>query len=280
MSVLGGHRPASGGSPVNLDTNKEPIGWGSNGALTTITSSATPNALGATSATLGTTANAWAGFYIYVNQPSGPFDYYQVDLSFDGGATWPVLGLHYEPSNTASVAPIRLPIKVSAGADVRARLRASSPSLTLRVALEGIIRTAASPPCFTSLVPLNINTAATGVATTVTLVHATAWTLTITSTVADYGGLLVMYGSHTSGATPNDSQYAAALVGIGASGSEVEVSRDAVYLIASGNSIRAVGCGVVEKAIPAGTRIASAVRAAVADGTTDRIGIGVYGLVA
>lgn len=281
MSFVSTGAPAGGGAPTNLDTTKEPIGWGTGGALTTLTSGGSGNALGATSASLGTTANAWESFYLYVSQASSAGDYYQVDLSFDGGSTWPAVGLHYEPNgNVISYAPYRLPIKVAAGSDVRARLRASSASLTLRMALEGVVRTSASPPGFTSLVPLNINTAATGVAVTTTLASATAWTQTIAATAADYGGLLVMYGSHTSGATPNDQQYGAALVGIGASGSEVEISRDSVLLISSGNSCRTIGCGVIQKAIPAGTRIATAFRGSgTMDGTTDRIGVGVYGLV-
>lgn len=269
------------GQNANLNNSYEPLGWNlvsgnPDGTLTLVTASTSANAYGATSA-LGTTANAWAGFLLYLG-PANSTNRYVLDISFDGGTTWAVTGLYCEPSSSGMQPPLRLPLAVPQGATISVHAKCSaSPSQTIRVGVVGIIRNSSSPPCFSTMTGLNFDGAATRAATADTALSGTGsptYTQAVASTAAAYGALFVMLGA---GATaPVTAQAAALSIATGASGSEVEIARQYLWIAASALTVPHFAPYVIEKSIPVSTRISAKVAAAVPG--SDAIRVGIYGL--
>lgn len=273
---------AASGANVNLNNSYEFLGWtlssgNPDGTLTGVAGGTTANTFPVTGTSIGTTANAWAGFFLYLGPAST--NRYILDISFDGGTTWAIQGLYVEPASSGMQAPMRVPVAVPAGAVIVARLKASASTQTLHVGFVGIIKNASSPPCFSTMTGLNIDGTATHAATADTPLSSPAtntWTSQVASTAAAYGALFMMPGGGTS--TPITAQAAALSLGVDPTGGTTyaEVARYDLWIApASQPTLHAMGY-IIEHAVPAGSRLATRILA-VTPGS-DAMRVGLYGL--
>lgn len=264
----------SGGANVVVnpqDVTHEPLGYGADGSMTVLTSG-TSNVKGAY-ANLGVTAAAWCGFWIEVGISSTSSIRSLMDISIDGGSTIAVADL-YTSISTTGTHRIYIPLQVPAGRTVSARIQANTGSITIRAAVLGRVTGSNTPPGFGTCTRLvTADTAATRPpATNVALQSSLAtWTQLLAATAADYGALLLSFGEATTNAT---AQQIAALIAIGASGSEVEWTRAAGFNGTTAGNLSRIN-NLVTKLIPSGSRIAAAALGATPG--TDAIRVGLHG---
>lgn len=242
--------------PANPDIAYEPLGYGTDGALTPVVAGASVSVKGSY-VTIGTTVNAWAGFYLEVSQVTASARY-ALDIRA-GGTTIIVPDFYVEGAGNTRVF---IPLQVAAGTLLEARSQCTNASSTMRIAVSGRIAAANIPPAFTTMTALTTFDTGTRPSTTAVPTAATiAWTQLVASTAAAYGALLIQVGQ---GTIPATQQQATAYIAIGGAGSEVQIARMAAFAQTSSPSfVRAYR--LIEKAIAAGTRLSAAMLAPAAD---------------
>lgn len=272
---------ASGGTPiVNPDTDLETIGAGANGTGTTVTSSGSANTKGSwvqltAAGSAGVTVNNNSELTLWIGKQGSASDRLLMDISLDGGTTVHVANLYIHPGSTPRYDRVRLPINVPAGSNVQVRCQAQAGTKSVAVFAVCMKRTASTPPNFTSIAALNVDTAATRPSATDVSLGNTYVEL-VASTAATYGGLIAILGDN--GTVPALEQTALITLGVGAAAAEVAVANWGAWAATSTPYFRSAFSPLVPKAIASGSRIAAKL-AAVTPGT-DNARIGLYGLVA
>lgn len=263
---------AAAGAPANPDLTYEYAGF-NNGAGTVVTAG-NANVLGSASASLATTASAWSDFTLYAGNSSTSNGRFLLDISFNGGSTWPVLDLVAYPGGSTSSGMVGIPIQlpVPAGSDIRVRCRGTSNAITIAVFVVGVVDTALRPPFYSTITALNLDQAASGALVDLPLNSAGAFTQIIASTASAYGALLVI---PTFGGAVATSQPAMIALATGAAASEavffqLPVAMNSTTVLVRGRA------NVIEKAIPSGTRISAYARATTPG--SDVVRVALYGL--
>lgn len=254
----------------NPNDTYEALGYGTDGSLTLLTAAGSGNTKGSY-ATVGTTANAWAGFYIDIGNPNTAANRYILDIR-TGGATIIMPDLYIQPGASSS-GRVFVPLAVASGVLIEARVQCQTASGTLRIALSGRIASASTPPCYAQATALNADTTNTRASTT-NVPYASSlgsYTQLIASTAATYGALLAVAADNGTMAT---TQQTAHIVATGAAASEVALGRIAAGA-ANAAPIMPRGFRLFEQGISSGTRIAAASLAATPG--TDNARIGLYG---
>lgn len=244
--------------PPNPDDSYEGIGFGTDGSMTIITAAAGAHAKGSY-ATIGTTANAWAGFWLEIGDSNGSTRRYLVDVRA-GGATVIVPDLFIVPTITGS-GRAWLPIAVAAGTLIEARCQCDTGSSTIRLAASGRIRSSNSPPCFSSAVSITtVDNAGTTVGLTSVPLQSSLGTYTelVTSTAATYGALMATVDRS---GTPATSQEATTIIAVGAAASEVPIGRISAHINTSAPFVIRAN-RTFEKSVLLGSRLSAATLAA------------------
>lgn len=267
---------AAGGANQNLDNSYENCGFNTDGQGTTITANSSANVEGSTSASVCTTGNAWRGFKLYIGSGGASASRDAFDISLDGGSTWVVNDVYIEPSQALAPLEIWFPLQVPASADIRLRMRSSSGSGTVKVALAGYIGNAQSPPVYTAMDNITAldtaNTRATSTDVPLTT-SDTAFTQSIASTSQTYGAIMLACGHN--GSTPATPQTAKYSLATGAGGSETIVYSQLGFVSNGTTPCARQPLGFVQKTIASGTRLSVQVDAATPG--TDNLRIAVYG---
>lgn len=263
--------PPSGGSPVNPDNTVQTMGYGAAGAGTQLTAGGT-NAEGSPTA-LGTVGGtSWAGFYVDVGMGSNSAARFLLDLSFDGGSTWAVQNLFVQPGTSGAYTRIYLPLNVASGANISARVQSSQASATINIALKGLLRNANSLPLFSTFTALNIDNTNSR-PSTVDVALSNTFVEEVTSTAAAYGAIMGVVADN--GTLPTAAQGGSFAIGLGASGSEVEIDRWGVQIATSAPAIRTGASPVLMKTIPSGSRLSA--RGLAATPGSDAFRVALYG---
>jgi hypothetical protein len=267
---------SSGSStPVNVNASYEDLGYGTDGSLTLVTGGAVH--VKGTYVTLGTTANAWAGFELEIGDPSNAGNRHLIDIKIGGVAvvngTSGISNIYAQPA--VSSGRLRFPMAIAAGQTIEASIQSSTASGTLRLAATGRIANANTPPMFTTCTTLTtMDTAATRAAAgNITLASTLGtWTQLVASTGSTYGALLAVFGDN--GTTPATAQQITAVIGTGAAPSEVALGRVAGHTATSSFLVSRMA-RLFETNIGSGTRIVAAALATTPG--TDAIRAGLYG---
>ena len=268
---------SSGGANQNLNNSYETLGYGTAGTGTLVTANASANTKGSYSASLGTTAADWAGFYLHIGSASASTVRYIVDVSLDNGSTVHVPNLYLEPGQTVGPTVIWIPLFVASGAVIVARIQASTGAATLRVGVQGVVDNSQSAPMYTTMTALNIDTAATRAGTADIAFQDNAGTTygaIVASTGAEYKAFLFSPGSN--GTNPGTSQAALLKFATGAAASEVEFGDWPIWVMnaaAPYNVDRSLA--YFERTIAASTRLS--VKPLVATPGTDNLRMAAYG---
>jgi hypothetical protein len=274
------HFISFGSAPTNPNVTFEALGFGSNGAGTTITANASANAKG-TGVPIATTSAAWTGFILYAANASAASLRWLIDLSFDGGSSWTAVSNVYTSANTAAQQSLaqRIPLIVPASTSVYARAQCSTGAATIKVALEGIVGGTTNAPGFTTFSSLLADTTNTRPSTIDVPLDddgSSGWTQLISSTAATYGAIMGVVDGN--GTVFGAAQAATVLLGTGAAASEVEIGRWMVGLNTTTVGVTRGWGAPVETSIPSGTRISAQIRAATPGAGPDNGRIGLYGL--
>lgn len=266
---------ASGSSsPVNPDNSFEALGYAGTGALTVVTGNATANTKGSY-ASLGTTSNDWAGFWLIFGQASNASARLMFDVAI--GTTVIAPNVYAEPGaagNAANAFSVFIPINVPASSNIQVRSQSSSGATTTGVAVRGVIRNANSPPCFNTMTALTADTTNTRASTVSTgFASSATWTEQIASTAATYGAMLMIPGRST--VDPTVNQDVTYLLATGAASSEVEFWRQTASSKGASVYYQSNDITLIEHSVTSGSRI-SASPMAVTPGTMT-VCLGLYG---
>ena len=252
------------GANANLNNTYEYAGVDAGGLSTLLTGNVSGNTKGSASplsaeGSAGVTANAWAGFWVYINGSSAGSTRWLIDISFDNSATWAVSNLYAEPGAGATPMRVFIPLNVPAGSTITARAQASaSSSPTVRVGLKGVVRNASSPPLFTTMASLTADTSTTRASSadiSTVASGSTTWATVVASTAATYGELLAIPGS---GTTVTTAELGMIRLGVGAAASEVELAgRDPVQYASALPSVARSVVSRIERSVASGLRISA-----------------------
>lgn len=267
-----------GGANQNLNNSYESLGFTTTFVGTACT--AGNGSKGSASATLGTTAAAWSGFWLYIAWASTSNARYLVDVSKDGGSTWFVTNFYIEPSGSGDPASgYWFPLNVAASSDIRIRAQGVSGSGTVRAWVRGVLTNSQSPPAFNTFTALNAdttNTRPSGGDVTMVANGSTTFTELVASTGAQYGGLAAVLGGPSGGAVTTGQMVMLALA-TGAAASETVIARHAAGTNnASAASFRGQPGIYIEKTIAASTRLSVQVFSNT-QGANDMAVVGLYG---
>lgn len=263
----------SSGANLNLDNAEEPVGINTDGTATTVTAGAS-NALG-TYQDLGTTAAAWAGFWIYYGPASASSSRMLLNLRING-TTVIVPNLYLEPNQAVGPMRIFIPLAVAAGTLIAAAVQAATGAQTVKVGLVGIVRNAQSAPMYTSMTALNVDTTNTRAATADVAAQNSAgatYTTLSASLAADYHAFLFSPGHN--GTNPATSQAAKITFATGAAAAEVEFGFHATWINNSSSAFPSRPLHFIERTILAGVRLST--KCAVVTPGTDAIRVAAYG---
>ena len=267
---------ASGsGANQNLDNTYERLGQGAVGVGSACTAGAGSKGTGAS---IGTTSSAWSGFWIYVQAASTSNNRYLVDISNDNGSTWFVSNLYIEPNGSAPVFAIFVPLNVAAASVMTFRAQGNGAG-TVRVWLMGVVTNSQSPPMFSSMTALNVDTTNTRPGQsdlTMVASGSTTFSEIEDSTVATYGALMAVVGGPTTGAVTT-SQATLLNIGTGAAASETIIGALSVYSNSgSAASFRSQAPLLLYKTIASGSRL-SVQMLSTTQGANDLYQCGLYG---
>lgn len=266
---------AFGSAIPNAANTYEPLGFGAASAGTTVTAHASANTKGAY-ASIGTTVNNWAGFWVLISGAVNATNRFLVSLSTNGGSSDLCPNLFAQPGQGTSggVVAYYIPIPVASGAGLHAACQSGTGSAVCSVSILGVLAGAASRPGFTTMTALNVDTANTR-PSTVDVPLTDSWVQLVPSTAAAYGSIIMTAGGN--GTTLGTSQNGSVALGVGAASSEVEVFRRWYYLPGANAPIRFDGAAAYDNSIPSGSRLSVKADAAVEG--TDAIRVALYGFV-
>jgi hypothetical protein len=265
-----------GNAPVNRADTFEHLGFGTDGALTTLTGGAA-NAPGSPGIDFGATANDWAGFDVFAHTASVSADRCLVDVATDSNFTNIIAPkLPFQPS-TNQAQRIFVPLNVPAGTHLYVRYTCSAgPSHTLQAGIRGRIKNANSPPCYSSMVQLdtggNATTNFSSADLSLSTLATAAWQILTNSTADAYDAFMVCHGP---GSVTPSSVHAAVRIALATGATPTEIGD---YIAAVQN--QSVQTGRAElfevPTVPAGTPIR--IGAFTASPGTDKIRANAWGL--
>lgn len=264
---------AGGGSPLNEDTDYEFVAFGvqDQGGVS-LGSAGVTNTKGTPVQLTAATADEWAGFDLLVFDNSNVRSLIDISISGNSFATPAVPNLYMRPSAAGAGsgrAEVYIPLKVPAASDIYARIQNPSTGVWTPVAIRGRKRSAKSPPCFDVMEAL-VSGSTTHAGATVSMTNSVVWTEIVASTSQTYGALLTILGEESS-ITANKK--GGLRLAVGPSGSEVEFWRQ-TWRAATGNPlIRSDGYRLIEKTIPAGSRISACVITETPNSDTASVGL-------
>lgn len=267
----------SSGANQNLNNTYERLGQGAVGAGTQITAGS--GSKGSYSASLGTTSNAWSGFWVLFPTASTSNTRYLVDISIDNGSTVYAPNIYIEPnsSNGAGICVVFIPLNVASGSVVKARAQGSGAG-NVFIWLLGIVTNSQSPPMFTTMAALTADTTNTRAGSSdIAMVASGSTTFSegVSSTATQYGALLAIIGTSSVGQV-STGQAALLNLATGAAASETIITGWPVEAILAATSFRASTPSLIYKTIPASTRLSGQVLAATV-GANDKFTLGLYG---
>lgn len=258
---------SSGGSPQNIDTSYERIGFTSTGTGTSVAAHATLNTKGATYTTLiASTTNSIAGFWLFLQVSSASGARFLVDIA-TGAASSEVIILPDVPAQPGVAGGgghvMFIPLNIAAGTRVSARCQSSSSGASITVALLGEVRTANHPPLWSlgervSSTPAGTpqatfasNTNITGVST-----ENTSWVEIADPTSRTYGALLATLSvatTNTAGVAP--AQAFSFRLATGAEGNEVWFHSTLSSYLATAPTLGRFPGLPIYKSLASGTRL-------------------------
>lgn len=264
---------ASGGAISNATTTTEAL------TAQTVTANASANTKGSASTSLGTTAAAWSGFYVYLYNAANSAHRYLVDISFDNGSTWAVSDLFCHPATATTGTPLVryfIPLQVASGAVVVARCQASTGASSVTCWITGEVADSDRPPGFTVFEALNIDTTNTRPSATDVALNGGSWVSLVDPTSNAYSAILSSVGDN--GAMAAANQFLVQLAaGTSGGGGETEFAR---YLGSVASSVplpRMQASPLFPVSVASGARISAQTSGAASPGT-DSVRIGLYGL--
>jgi len=267
---------ASSAAATNPNITYETLGWDTGTAdAQTVTASGSVNTKGSYSS-IGTTASAWAAFWLRVLTSSSSGARFLLDLSFDG-STVKVPNIYLPPPGTTGgsrVMNILLPLQVPASTNLRARVSSSTASAAVEVTAIGMLASSTGiAPGFANAAALvaadeaNTRPGSTSINATT---GATTWTEIEDSTTDAASALLFQLG-HI--ATPSVIQQVRATLATGAALSETAIGwLDS--MASTGNPVMTGPPVLIQQTVGASTRLSVNVQAASA-GAPDTFTAGV-----
>ena len=256
--------------PVNANTTFETIGIAGNGALTTVTTGAA-NTKGSY-AYIGSTTNAWSGFFLNVGGAGVATLRFLMDVRI--GGTTIILPDFYIRPGVAAATPLFIPLAIPASTLIEVRAQASAGTQSLPVALVGMVANSTTPPGFTQATALNADTANTfPSAPNIALQNSgPSWTQEVASTSGTYGAIYAT--ADFNGTNLATAQDIAVDLATGSDASEVKFAEFVVRASAGTAGIqRAAAYFPIQ--IASGTRLT--VGALAPTPGTDNIRVGLYG---
>lgn len=266
---------SAAGANQNLNNSYEFIGF-STGAGTTISAPGSTNTKGVYSdGILGTTSNAWKGFYVISSAGSAASARFLLDISLDGGTGTAVPDLFLQPGTPAygGSAGYYFPLAVASSVSIRARVQSATASASLAVAIVGIISNAQSPPCFSTCTAINAASTADTLAASTNIPLTNAWTELKDSTAAEYGAILAVAGFN--GTLPGTAQGVGLQVGTGANPNEASVMQWISAAHTASPVLKNSVSPLIEKTFASGIRLSA--RAYGATAGTDNFRIQLFG---
>lgn len=263
----------AGGSPLNEDTDYEFVAFGvqDQGGVS-LGSAGVTNTKGTPVQVTAATADDWAGFDLIVFSNLNVRSLIDISISGNSFATPAVPNLYMRPSAGGAGdgrCEAYIPLNVPAASDIYARIQNPSTGVNTPVAIRGRKRSAKSPPCFDVMEAL-VSGSTTHAGATVSMTNSVVWTEIVASTSQTYGALLTILGEESS-ITANKK--GGLRLAVGSSGSEVEFWRQ-TWRAATGNPlIRSDGYRLIEKTIPAGSRISACVITDMPNSDTASVGL-------
>ncbi|MCW5761388.1 MAG: hypothetical protein KIS90_16580 [Phenylobacterium sp.] len=264
-SHAGGQSYFFGGGVLNPDVAVEWQGQGADGLGTVVLGGGSGNGEGSYTPIGSAIAHDWSGYRLYVHTANSAGQRLLLTISHDGGSTAKVANLYVQPTNSARGVVLDLPLKVAAGSAVSVKVRNSVGGGSVKVIIEGRIANAATPPGYqTATQLLAVDTSATRAATSggggcVAVASGVSWTPVVASTGTAYGAFLLSVSDNGSIGAPQDLRLR---LGLGASGSEVEIGGIAASSVGSGALLSRANLPLVERAAPAGSRLSFSFQAA------------------
>jgi hypothetical protein len=251
---------SGGGQPANPNHNFEHFGYdGAPPGGGTLITPGGSNTKTATPITLGTATADLCGLVVHLGGPSVSNLRTLTDLTIDNGATWFAPNLFAWLTDNGGWRSIFVPLKVPAGSTIKTRGQSTSGAGTYRIAIDGIEANANAAPGFTSMDALNVDLANTRPASP-DIPVTDAWAQMVAATSVDYGALMAAVSYN--GSTPTAAQYARFQLGVGAVGSETEVSRHPIQIMTSAALVEGAPGPLWEHRVAAGSRISGRVAAA------------------
>lgn len=217
-----------GGSPQNIDTTYERVGFTATGTGTSIQAGAVANTKAATFTTLSAaTSGSFAGFWVFLQISSTSAARFLIDIAVGAAPSETVIvpDIFSTPGVVGVGEQILFcPINVAAGTRISARSQSSTGSATIQVAIIGEIRTANHPPLYNNCErvttnPTNTFPSGTDIAGVATA--DTGWVTLKDPTARTYGALLSMIGTQTSATAADNAQSVSFRLATGAAASEV-----------------------------------------------------------
>lgn len=264
---------AGGSQPANPDIDYEFLGWGADGSGTLATASASSFTKGAW-VSLGVTTDDWCGFDLIMGAQGGSGLRMHIDIGAGAsGSQAAIISNVYSSTHpvgtTMAPAHAEVPLQVAAGTELWARVSAQNGGATQKIALRGIVASAALPPGFTACTTL-VEAASTGYAGPTNIAMDGTWAL-LHTTARDYGAILM---SPSVGTTTLATQEIAVTLGLGEAGSEVEFYRLRVQTVNANPPLKTAGDRLlIERSIPSGAKISASCLAANTAGNPIRLGL-------
>lgn len=264
---------SSGGGPENEDTDYEFVGFtASDWGHVSLGSAGSANTKGTAVQVTAATANDWAGFDLIVFNNNNVRSLIDISIAGNDFTAPAVPNLYMRPSAPGAGdgrCEAFIPLNVPAASNIYARIQNPSTGVATPIAIRGRKRSPKSAPCFNAMDAL-VAGSTTRAGVSVAMVNAVAWTELVANTGEDYGALLAIVGEE-SAITAN--KRGGLRLAIGAPGSEVEFWRQ-TWRAATGNPlIRSDGYRLIEKAIPAGSRISACVITDTPNSDTASVGL-------
>lgn len=257
--------------PANPNITYEPLGFGTSGAMTSLTSGGSSNTKGSYGS-IGTTSNAWCGFLLCTGTANIATARYLLDIRI--GSSTIILPDYYIHAGTTASINRFVPLQVPTGTLIEARIQSQTASNTLPVAINGIVASTSLPPGFTQATALNVDTTSTTPSTTnVPASSSVSWTQLVASTASTYGA--IMSSSDTTTTAWTTAQDYTIILATGASPSETEFFRYTAHTQA-GTGLCQRSEGLAQKSISSGTRLSAACLAATPNSDNARVAL--YGL--
>lgn len=270
--------PSAGSTPANVDNTYESLGFSSTFVGTPCT--AGNGSKGSASATLGSTSAAWSGFWLYIAWSSTSNSRYLMDISKDGGSTWFVANFYVEPSiSGTAVSMFWFPLNVASGCDLRIRSQSNGAAQTFRAWVRGVVTNSNSRPLFSTFTALNADTTnsrPSGSDITMVASGSTTFSELVASTAATYGALAAVLAAPSGGAVTTNQMVMLALASGAAAAEAIFARHGNAANSASAASFRTQPGLLVDKAIPAGTRLSCQVFSNT-QGANDKALVGLYG---